>query len=111
MHPGEKPRLTPHRTMPNQGARRVRLGLGLRQGPPGSIARWFPNSPVSLGTDGFGRSESREALRDHFEVDYRFIAPGALSALAHEGQIENDAVAQAMKDLEIDPAKPNPIYL
>ena len=78
---------------------------------PESIARWFPNPPVSLGTDGFGRSESREALRDHFEVDYRFIALGALSALAREGQIECDAVAQAMQDLEIDPAKPNPIYL
>ena len=78
---------------------------------PESIARWFPNPPVSLGTDGFGRSESREVLRDHFEVDYRFIALGALSALAREGQIECDAVAQAMQDLEIDPAKPNPIYL
>ncbi len=78
---------------------------------PESIARWFPNPPVSLGTDGFGRSESREALRDHFEVDYRFIALGALSALAREGQIENDAVVQAMQDLKIDPAKPNPIYL
>ena len=78
---------------------------------PESIARWFPNPPVSLGTDGFGRSETREALRDHFEVDYRFIALGALSALAREGQIEYDAVVQAMKDLDIDPAKPNPIYL
>ncbi|MCY3666589.1 MAG: pyruvate dehydrogenase (acetyl-transferring), homodimeric type [Gemmatimonadetes bacterium] len=78
---------------------------------PESIARWFPNPPVSLGTDGFGRSETREALRDHFEVDYRFIALGALSALAREGQIECDAVAQAMQDLEIDPARPNPIYL
>ncbi len=77
---------------------------------PESIARWFPNPPVSLGTDGFGRSETREALRDHFEVDYRFIVLGALSALVREGQIESDAVVQAMKDLAIDPAKPNPIY-
>ena len=53
-------------------------------------------------------ARAAEALRDHFEVDYRFIALGALSALAREGQIENDVVVQAMKDLEIDPAKPIP---
>ena len=78
---------------------------------PESIARWFPNPPVALGTDGFGRSESREALRDHFEVDARFIALGALSALAREGQIEYDVVEEAMKSFEIDPDKANPTYL
>ena len=97
--------------MPSQGARRVRHGLGLRQGPPGIHRPLVPNPPVSLGTDGFGRSETREALRDHFEVDYRFIALGALSALAREGQIECDVIVQAMQDLQIDPARPNPIYL
>ena len=55
---------------------------------PESIARWFPKTPISLGTDGFGRSESREALRDFFEVDARFIVLGALSALSEEGKIE-----------------------
>ncbi|MEE3258595.1 MAG: pyruvate dehydrogenase (acetyl-transferring), homodimeric type [Candidatus Latescibacterota bacterium] len=78
---------------------------------PESIARWFPNPPIALGTDGFGRSESREALRDHFEVDARFIALGALSALAREGQIECEVVKKAMEDLEIDPDKNDPAYL
>lgn len=77
---------------------------------PESIARWFPKTPVSLGTDGFGRSESREALRDFFEVDARFIVLGALSALAEEGKIEETVVITAMKDFDIDPDKPNPVY-
>jgi len=76
---------------------------------PNSIARWFPRPPVSLGTDGFGRSESREALRDFFEVDARFIALGALSGLAKEGKIEGDVVEKAMKDMDIDPEKADPV--
>ncbi|MCE2447697.1 MAG: pyruvate dehydrogenase (acetyl-transferring), homodimeric type [Candidatus Latescibacteria bacterium] len=111
MHPGEKPRLSYIEQCLAKERGVYVMASDYVKALPESIARWFPNPPVSLGTDGFGRSETREALRDHFEVDYRFIALGALSALAREGQIECDAVAQAMKDLEIDPAKPNPVYL
>jgi pyruvate dehydrogenase E1 component len=77
---------------------------------PESIARWFPQAPVALGTDGFGRSESREALRDFFEVDAHFIVLGTLSALAEQGQIDRQVVSQAMQDFNIDPEKPNPVY-
>lgn len=111
LHPGEKPRLSYLEQCLAKERGVYVMASDYVKALPESIARWFPNPPVSLGTDGFGRSESREALRDHFEVDYRFIALGALSALAREGQIENDAVVQAMKDLAISPAKPNPIYL
>ena len=111
MHPGEKPRLSYIEQCLAKEHGVYVMASDYVKALPESIARWFPNPPVSLGTDGFGRSETREALRDHFEVDYRFIALGALSALAREGQIEYDAVVQAMKDLDIDPAKPNPIYL
>ena len=111
MHPGEKPRLSYIEQCLAKERGVYVMASDYVKALPESIARWFPNPPVSLGTDGFGRSETREALRDHFEVDYRFIALGALSALAGEGQIENDAVVQAMKDLDIDPAKPNPVYL
>ncbi len=76
---------------------------------PNSISRWFPRPPVALGTDGFGRSESREALRDFFEVDARFITLGALSGLAQEGRIDWQMVANAMKELEIDPDKVDPV--
>ena len=111
LHPGAKPRLSYiEQSLAKERGVYV-MASDYVKALPESIARWFPNPPVSLGTDGFGRSETREALRDHFEVDYRFIALGALSALAREGQIECDAVAQAMQDLEIDPARPNPIYL
>ena len=76
---------------------------------PYSICRWFPKAPTSLGTDGFGRSEDRASLRDFFEVDYRFIAVSALSALAREGHVGFDVVEKAIKQFGIDPEKPNPV--
>ena len=75
---------------------------------PESIARWVPGRLVSLGTDGFGRSENRAALRDFFEVDAKHIVLATLSALAKEGQIEASAVQQAIRDLGINPEKANP---
>ena len=75
---------------------------------PESVSRWFPRQPVSLGTDGFGRSEGRVALRDFFEVDERFIALGALTALAGDGEIDKGLVVRAMTDLDIDPDKADP---
>lgn len=76
---------------------------------PDSISPWFENTMISLGTDGFGRSETREALRDHFEVDARFIVLATLSALSRQGDFEQDAVEQAMRDLGIDPEKRDPM--
>ena len=75
---------------------------------PNSIDRWLPRQIVSLGTDGFGRSEGRKQLRDFFEVDARFIAVGALSALARDKQVDAKLVEKAIKDLGIDPEKKNP---
>ncbi|PCI37189.1 MAG: pyruvate dehydrogenase (acetyl-transferring), homodimeric type [Elusimicrobia bacterium] len=75
---------------------------------PASITTGFPRVPVTLGTDGFGRSETREALRNHFEVDARFIALGALGALRRDGEIEGSVVAAAMKDFGIEEDKKDP---
>ncbi len=75
---------------------------------PESIARWFPRPPVSLGTDGFGRSEGRAELRDFFEVDARHITVATLGSLAAEGRIEAGTVQQAIADLGIDPEAPDP---
>jgi pyruvate dehydrogenase E1 component len=75
---------------------------------PNAIDRWVSRPIVSLGTDGFGRSEGRAALREFFEVDARFIAIGALSALARDKQIDAKLVDKAIKDLGIDPEKKNP---
>jgi pyruvate dehydrogenase E1 component len=75
---------------------------------PDQIRQWVPGRYVSLGTDGFGRSDSRAALRRHFEVDRHYIAVAALKALADEGKLEVSAVTKAMKALGVDPVKPVP---
>jgi pyruvate dehydrogenase E1 component len=75
---------------------------------PDCLARWAPRRIRSLGTDGFGRSEDRQALRNFFEVDARYITVAALSELVRKQQIDRKVVQKALKDLEIDPEKPNP---
>jgi pyruvate dehydrogenase E1 component len=74
----------------------------------GDAPRWCPRPLVSLGTDGFGRSETRRALRDFFEVDARFIVLATLQELARQGEIQPAVVAKAIKDLDIDPDKVDP---
>ena len=64
---------------------------------------------VSLGTDGFGRSDTRENLRIFFEVNRFYIVVAALKALSDSGDIESKVVQQAIKKYGIDPEKPNPI--
>lgn len=76
---------------------------------PDSLARWIPGPLISLGTDGFGRSESRKALRDFFEVDERYVVLATLTALAREDKIKFDVVKKAIKDLGINPDKLNPM--
>jgi pyruvate dehydrogenase E1 component len=76
---------------------------------PHSIGKWFPRPPVALGTDGFGRSESRPALRRFFEVDAEHVVVATLNALAEDGKIERDAVDAAVADFGIDPDAPNPV--
>ena len=75
---------------------------------PDAIDRWLPRRLTSLGTDGFGRSEDRASLRNFFEVDARFITLATLGALAGDGDLEPSVVQQAIRDLDIDPEKPNP---
>ena len=76
---------------------------------PDSISRWFPRPVHSLGTDGFGRSEGRDALREFFEVDWRFVTLAVLAGLFREKQVEAAVLRQAMRDLAIDPEKANPM--
>lgn len=72
------------------------------------IQRFVPNKFVALGTDGYGRSDSREALRDFFEVDARYITVAALKALSDEGKLPAAKVAEAVKKYKLDANKPNP---
>ena len=78
---------------------------------PDQIQRWVPGRFISLGTDGYGRSDGRAALRQHFEVDRRYIAVTALKALADEGAIDQKTVAQAIEKYGIDPDRPDPVTL
>ncbi len=75
---------------------------------PEQIARWVPGGLVPLGTDGFGRSESRAALRRHFEVDAESIALAAVAALARRGEVEPALVLRVRGELGLDPERPDP---
>ena len=72
------------------------------------ISNFIPNHFVSLGTDGFGRSDSRESLREFFEVNRYFITIAALKALADQGKIATNLVSDAIKKYNIDASKNNP---
>jgi len=72
------------------------------------IQRFVPNKFVALGTDGFGRSDSREALRDFFEVNRYYVVVAALKALSDEGKFPVAKVAEAVKKYSLDANKPNP---
>ncbi|WP_439823374.1 transketolase-like TK C-terminal-containing protein, partial [Mesonia mobilis] len=75
---------------------------------PETIANYFPDKLISLGADGFGRSDNREALRGFFEIDAKHIAYAALYGLAQQEQISLDELKKAAKKLDIDPKKTNP---
>jgi pyruvate dehydrogenase E1 component len=75
---------------------------------PDQIRAWVPGRYRTLGTDGFGRSDYRKALRRFFEIDRHHVALAALSALADDGSIERTVVAEALAKYEIDPATPMP---
>ena len=74
------------------------------------IREFVPATFVSLGTDGFGRSDTREQLRRFFEVDRYFIVVAALYALVQDGELDASVVSQAIKKFDIDPTRANPLY-
>ena len=78
---------------------------------PDQIQRWMPGQYVTLGTDGYGRSDARAALRQFFEVDKRYIVVTALKALADDGKLDQKTVTQAIQKYGIDPEKPDPVTL
>ncbi len=111
LHPAELPRI-PYVT-------RV---LGTEGGPvviasdwlaalPDLVGRWLPAGYVSLGTEGFGRSDTREALRALFGIDPARIAVAAMSALAARAELDRSAVAEGIRDLGVDPEAVDPLEL
>ncbi|SEF77038.1 pyruvate dehydrogenase (acetyl-transferring), homodimeric type [Billgrantia desiderata] len=73
------------------------------------VRAWVPTDYHVLGTDGYGRSDTREKLRHFFEVDRYFVVVASLKALAERGELDRKVVAEAIKKYGIDPNKPNPL--
>jgi len=109
LHPGEDARSSYVQTILRDREGPFVAATDYVKAVPDQIRQWVPGRYLVLGTDGFGRSDSRAELRRHFEVDRHYIAVTALKALADEGKVDVATVALAMKKFGIDPAKPNPI--
>ena len=109
LHPGGKPRV-PYLTKTLGDAPGVLVAASdYLKTLPNMVSKWMPRRLASLGTDGFGRSEGRQSLRDFFEVDARSITLATLHELLQDGKIERSLVDKAIKDLGINPDKPNPV--
>ena len=108
LHPGEKPRV-PYVTQCLADAPGVFVAVSdYLKVLPDAIDRWMPRRIRSLGTDGFGRSEDRQALRNFFEVNAKFVVIGTLAELLKDGQVDAKVVQKAIKDLGVDVDKKDP---
>ena len=110
LHPGEARRVPyVHECLESHGGPVVAVSDSMKA-VPDQIARWVPQPWLSLGTDGFGRSDTRDALRRFFEVDAEHIAVAALSALSDMGEVKPEAVAEAIKRFSVEPDRTPPYY-
>jgi pyruvate dehydrogenase E1 component len=111
LHPGEEPRKC-----------YVEQCMADRSGPyvaatdymklnADQIRSWVPGRYVTLGTDGYGRSDARAALRQHFEIDKHFVAVAALKALADDGVLDQKTVIEAIEKYGINPDRRDPVKL
>jgi pyruvate dehydrogenase E1 component len=108
LHPTETPRVSFAATALGEAKGVFVAASDYMKQLPDSLSRHLPRPLVSLGTDGFGRSEAREELRDHFEVDAKHIVVATLKALADDGAFEASDVAKAIKTLGVDVDRPDP---
>ncbi len=108
LHPGETPRKSYlENLLANEQGTFVAVSDNMKL-VPDQIAPWVPGGLTSLGTDGFGRSDTREKLRRFFEVDAESTVIATLHALAEKGKIDKGVVVKAIKDLQVDPEKVHP---
>ena len=107
-HPGNKERLPWISEIMGKGSGVTVAVSDFVKALPESISKWVPGRMISLGTDGFGRSETRSGLRDFFEIDERHIVLAALSGLSREGKLPGKKVISAMQKMGMDPEKINP---
>ncbi len=111
LHPDQKPRIPHVGEILGPGGGPVVLASDWIRTYPELVATWLPANRLVLGTDGFGRSDSREALRSLFEIDPPHIAAAAMVGLAREGAMKPAEVVAAMRELGVDPDAPDPLDL
>jgi pyruvate dehydrogenase E1 component len=108
LHPGEIPHV-PYVTQCLKDAPGVFVAASdYVKALPDAIDRWLPRPLTVLGTDGFGRSESRASLRDFFEIDHRYVVVATLAALARDGKLAPSVVQEAITAHGVNPDKLNP---
>src|SRR4029453_9370392 len=112
MHPDAKTPRVPHvsKVLPHEGGPII-AATDWMKALPDMVSRWLPPHYVALGTDGFGRSDTREDLRRLFEIDPPHIAAATLVALVRCGALPASPAAKAIRELGIDPDKTDPLAL
>jgi pyruvate dehydrogenase E1 component len=108
LHPTAPPKLSYlEKTLEKQPGPFIAVSDNMKM-VPDQIAPWVPGGLTTLGTDGYGRSDTRERLRRFFEVDAELTVIATLSALAKKGQVDHALVQKAVKELDVDPEKAHP---
>jgi pyruvate dehydrogenase E1 component len=111
LHPSEPPR-TPYVTEALAGADGPIVAVtDYMKAIPDQVSRWLPAPFITLGTDGFGRSDTREALRRYFETDAAHVVVAALEGLRQAGEGKAEEVEDAIRRYDIDPDRPSPAAL
>jgi pyruvate dehydrogenase E1 component len=111
LHPAEPPRVPYVRQVLGTDGGPVVIASDWMAALPDLLGRWLPAGYVALGTEGFGRSDTREALRALFGIDPPHIALAALAALADRGELDRAVVLAAIGDLGVDASLPDPLAL
>jgi pyruvate dehydrogenase E1 component len=109
LHPDQAPRVPYVTTVLGPDGGPVVAASDWVRALPDMVTRWVPAEYVVLGTDGYGRSDTREALRAHFEIDAPSIAGAALSGLARSGAYDPAAAAAAIRELGLDTEGDDPL--
>jgi pyruvate dehydrogenase E1 component len=108
LHPGEDARVSHVASSLAEAGGPVIAVTDFMKALPDGIARWVPSPFVPLGTDGYGRSDTRPALRRHFEIDAAHVVVATLHGLAQAGEAKPEQVAEAIERFEIKPDAPDP---
>ena len=108
LHPGETPRVPYVKQALSKATGPFIAATDYMRAWPDMIREWVPGRFVTLGTDGFGRSDGRSALRNHFEVDAKNIVYASLCALAEEGALDKGTLKNALAKLGLDANKLDP---